>query len=152
MAGKNNHNITRIDINPGEGLAGTHGFEVRLMRKGKTFHKFFGDPAYGGKRKALAAAREYRDELLAAHPKQSRREIAKIKSSRNSSGKVGIRLSEEVDRRGPNELVYRYWVAQWSPKPGVRRTRRFSVNKYGEEKAYNMALRARQKGLREMED
>ncbi len=151
MTGKN-RNISRIDISPGVGLAGTHGYEVRVMRRGKSFHKFFGDNAFGGKRKALAAAREYRDELVAQHPPRSLKEVAKRKSSRNSSGTVGIRLSEEVDRRGPNELVYQYWVAQWSPKPGVRRTRRFSVNKYGDEKAYRMALRARQKGIREMEE
>ncbi|MCA9033798.1 MAG: AP2 domain-containing protein [Planctomycetaceae bacterium] len=150
MAENKNKNITRIDIETAG--VGTHGYEVRVMRRGKAFHKFFNDRKFGGKRKALAAAREYRDELVARLPVQSRKALAKVKSSRNTSGIVGVRLSEEVDRRGPNELVYHYWVAQWSPRPGVRRTRRFSVEKYGDEEAFRLAMKARRAGMREMED
>lgn len=149
---KKNRNISRIDIDEGPGKAGTHGYEVRLMRRGETFHKFFGDVPNGGKRKALAAARKYRDELAATHQPYSRKEVAQLRSKRNTSGIVGIRLSEEVDRRGPNELVYLYWVAQWSPAPGVRKTRRFSVSKYGEQKAFRLAQKARKDGLKQMED
>ena len=83
-----NRNITRIDIDPGEGKAGTHGYEVRFMRRGQTFEKFFGDSVYGGKRKALTAARDHRDELEREHPHYSRKEVAQIKSSRNTSGIV----------------------------------------------------------------
>ena len=149
---QNNQNITRIDIDEGPGRAGTHGYEVRLMRRGQTFHKFFGDSSSGSKRKALAAARVYRDVLKATHQPYSRKEVAQLKSIRNTSGTVGIRLSEEVDRRGPNELVYLYWVAQWSPKSGVRKTRRFSVTKYGEEEAFRLAQKARRDGLKSMEE
>jgi hypothetical protein len=147
-----NRNISRIDIDEGPGKAGTHGYEVRLMRRGETFHKFFGDVPNGGKRKALAAAREYRDKLAATLQPYSRKEVAQLKSKRNTSGIVGIRLSEEVDRRGPNDLVYLYWVAQWSPKPGERKTRRFSVSKYGEDEAFRLAQKARKDGLKQMDN
>ena len=122
------------------------------MRRGQTFEKFFGDSVYGGKRKALTAARDHRDELEREHPHYSRKEVAQIKSSRNTSGIVGVRLSEEIDRRWPNEPVYLYWVAQWSPSPGVRKTKRFSVDKYGDEEAFRLALKARSDGLKEMEE
>lgn len=148
----NGRNITRIDIDPGDGKIGTHGYEVRFMRRGEKFEKFFGDSACGGKRKALAAARQYRDELEAQFPPYSRKEVAEIKSKRNTSGIVGVRLAEEVDRRWPNEPVYLYWVAQWSPKPGVRKTKRFSVDKYGEEDALRLAMKARKDGVKQMED
>ena len=142
----NNRNITRID--PEEG---TPGYEVRVMRRGKSFNRFFADNSTGGKRKALHAARDFRDELEVKYRNYTRKELAEIKTKRNSSGIVGVRMAKEVDTRGPNELEYAYWVAQWSPKPGVRRTARFSINKYGEEKAFKLACRARQRGLREMQ-
>ena len=77
---------------------------------------------------------------------ERRKEIAQIKSVRNTSGTVGVRMSVEVDRRGPEELVYTYWVAQWSPEPGVRKTRRFSINKHGDAKAFKLAVKARRDG------
>lgn len=141
---KPNRNISRIDT------GSTHGYQVRFMRRGYSYDQFFGDNAYGGKRKALQAAREFRDELEAEHPHYSRREVARIKSARNSSGTVGVHLTEETDKRWPNQPTYLYWVAQWSPEPGVRKSRRFSVSKYGEEEAYRLAVNARRKGLREM--
>lgn len=146
MKPRPNRNITRIDT------GSTHGFEVRFMRRGYVFEKLFSDAVYGGKRKALAAAREYRDELEAEYPHYSRKEVARIKSERNTSGVVGVRLSEETDDRWPSKPVYLYWVAQWSPSPGVRKTKRFSVNKYGEEEAFRLALAARRKGVREMDE
>lgn len=145
---KANRNITRIDSVDGA----TYGYEVRIMRRGQSFCKFFGDERAGGKRKALTAAREFRDGIEVKHRNYTRKEIAKIKSKRNTSGIVGVRLASETDSRGPNELVYSYWVAQWSPKPGLRRTARFSINKYGEDKAFKMACKARERGLREMQD
>lgn len=122
------------------------------MRRGYVFEKFFSDGVYKGKRKALAAAREHRDQLEEEYPHYSRKEVARIKSERNTSGTVGVRLCQEKDARWPSKPVYLYWVAQWSPAPGVRKTKRFSVNKYGDEKAYKLALAARRKGVREMED
>jgi len=149
---KANRNITRIDIDPGHGKAGTHGYEVRFMRQGRKFEKFFGDGICGGNRNALVAARKYRDELEIKYPRTSRKKVAQTKSKRNTSGLVGVRHAEEVDRRWPNEPVYHYWVAQWSPTPGTRKTRRFSVEKYGEEEAFRLAVKARKDGVKRMEE
>lgn len=150
-ASKPNRNITRIDINL-DGKAGTHGYEVRFMRRNQKIEKFFGDKAYGGKRKALKSAREYRDQLERDYPSYSRQEIAQLKSKRNSSGIVGVQLVEEVDKRWPSQPSYLYWVAQWSPAPYVRKTKRFSVNKHGFEEARRLAIEARENGLKDMED
>ena len=146
MKPKLNRNISRIDS------GSTHGYQVRFMRRGYSFDQLFSDSIFGGKRKALHAAREFRDELEAEYPHYSRKEVAKIKSARHSSGTVGVHLSEEIDGRWPNKPVYLYWVAQWSPEPGVRKSRRFSVNKYGSDEAYRLAVNARRKGLREMSE
>lgn len=133
-----NRNISRIDIDEETGKAGTHGYEVRLMRGGETFHKFFGDVPYGGKRKALAAAREYRDKLVATLQPYSRKEVAQLKFKRNTSGIVGIRLLKTWTVADRTNWSILYWVAQWSPKPGVRKTRRFSVSKIRRERGVSI--------------
>jgi hypothetical protein len=42
-----------------------HGFFVRLARRGKTHSAFFADKSHGGRQKALAAARQHYEKLLA---------------------------------------------------------------------------------------
>jgi len=142
---KPNRNITRIDRET------TGGWLVRVTRKGKLTSWYFNDEQYGGKRKALTAARKYRDELEKTLRGYTAKQLAKKKRSNNTSGVAGVRLVEESDPRWPSEPTYQYWIAQWSPKKGVRRTKRFSVQKYGNEKAYRMALAARRKGVAEMD-
>lgn len=143
---KANRNITRIDT------GATHGYQLRFQRRGKVVDKFYSDSIHGGKNKALAAAKKHRDQLEKDNPRYSRKEMAQKVSSKNTSGVVGVRLAEEKSVVGEWEYTYYFWVAQWSPKPGVRKTKRFSVNKYGDEKAYKMAVAARKKGVREMDD
>jgi hypothetical protein len=43
----------------------THGFFVRLVRQGKSHSAFFADQSHGGRQKALAAARQHYEKLLA---------------------------------------------------------------------------------------
>ncbi|MEM9586078.1 MAG: AP2/ERF family transcription factor [Planctomycetota bacterium] len=140
-----NRNISRVDADS------KHGYLVRVMRRGNRKQKFFSDSTYGGKRKAQDAARAFRDKLEKSMKSYSAKELAKKERSNNTSGTVGVRLVEETDYRWASEPTYRYWVAQWSPAKGVRRTKRFSVEKYGEDEAYRLAVNARRKGVRQME-
>ncbi len=140
-----NRNIIRLDQQT------TGAYLVRVTRKGVLHSKYFPDAEYGGKRKGLAAAREYRDELESALKGYTVQQLAKRGRSNNTSGIVGVRVVEEVDYRWESQPTYRYWVAQWSPKKGVRKTARFSVEKYGEEEAYRLAVKARKKGLESMQ-
>ena len=119
-----------------------HGYYVRLSRQGKTEAKFFADKSNGGKRAALRAAREYEAELVRKAETRGGKK-REIKSVRNTSGKVGV--SRSVSRNG--DQVYEYWQASWSDSDGKRRSAKFSVNKYGEEKARRLALKARREGL-----
>ena len=140
-----NRNITRLDTS-------TRGYQVRLCRRGKYYSKLFSDSEFGGKRKALQAAREYRDTMIKelAHREITRKQLAKRANSRNTSGIIGVRFVQEEDARAAAGVVYEYWEAQWSPAPGVRSKKRFSVQKYGYDQALNMAKRARNKGVKEM--
>lgn len=145
-----NRNISRVDYDP-EDRSGSHGYLLRFMRRGYTVESFFSDATHGGKRNALAEARKFRDQLEEAYPPYSRQELAELKSTRNTSGIVGVRYVEEVDKRWPSQPSYAYWVAQWSPAPYVQKTRRFSVDKYGYEKARQLAVKARKEGVKAME-
>ena len=123
------------------------------MRRGKLYCKLFSDNLLGGKRKALIAAREYRDELVdsLASKAYTRKQLAKKITSRNTSGIVGVRFVQESDSRSADGVVYEYWEAQWSPSPGVRCKKRFSVKIHGPRNAKKLAIKAREAGVRKME-
>ncbi|QDT12162.1 AP2 domain protein [Planctomycetes bacterium K23_9] len=139
-----NRNITRIN------RQSTGGYLVRITRKGKLRSKYFAD-VDGGKRKALQEARLYRDELESKMRGYSSKQLAKKERADNTSGYPGVRKATEADPRWPSNPCYNYWIAQWSPSKGVRRTRRFSVEKYGEEEAFRLAVQARKRGVASME-
>jgi len=140
-----NRNISRIER---ETVGG--GYLVRVMRKGKRASQFFADDDSGGKRKALVAAKEYRDFLEQKMRGYTAKQLSQKERSNNTSGIVGVRRVDETDYRWESEPTYGYWVAQWSPKKGVRKTKRYSVEKYGEDEAYRLAVQARKRGVASM--
>lgn len=130
QSGKNKL-ITRIDHK------NTHGWNVRIVKDGDTHSRLFSDGVHGGKRKALDAARSFRDKLhlkLFKRPVSERREI-RYSNARNSTGVVGVSLS--IRQRGSG--VYEYYVATWCPRKGRQARKAFSVSMYGRRKAFRMA-------------
>src|SRR5688572_2303285 len=119
----------------------THGYFVRLARKGKIYPAFFGDKTHGGKRRALKAAQKHYQQLLRKHGRISRKEWAQMVRRKGASGIVGVRKVT---------VTKTYWVAHWSPRPNVHRKKAFSVKEHGAEKAKALAIAARMKGLRSM--
>ena len=147
MARKNpRRNISRIETKSASGKV-YGGWEVRMQRRGKKTEKFFSDNAFGGQRKALEAAKQFRDQLEQNQRKYTVKELAKSPSRRNRSGIVGVRLHKQVDTRGEYEYHYWYWVAQWTDGHGRRRTRSFSVHTYGDDEAFRLAREARRQGV-----
>jgi hypothetical protein len=126
----------------------THGFFVRLVRNRKVHNAFFADLKCGGKARALKAAQKHYRKLLRKHGRMSRRAWAQIKRRTSASGIVGVRKA--ALRRGRRKLWY--WVATWSPRPGVVGRKMFSINKYGASKAKALAVQARNAGVRSMKD
>lgn len=122
---------------------------VRIMRRGKMHQRFFSDRNNGGKRKALAAAREHYamlEETLPPIQSQKGRE-----TSRNSSGVVGVHLAHDVDSRYP-DCEYWSYVASWLDENGKRVNVRFAWNRYGDQLAWELACIARQKEIRDREE
>ena len=137
--------IARVDAR----AVRSHGWLVRLQRNGEAYARFFADSRYGGHLQALDAARAYRDRLVEALPSSTRRIRAGRATIRNSSGVVGVC---RVVREESNGARYEFWQASWSPAPGTRKTAKFSIRRYGDEGAFELARAAREEGLKEMEN
>lgn len=129
-----NYAITRIDL-PG---ACTHGWQVRLQRRGIKYAKFFADGVHGSTEDSLDAARAWRNNLLDRIENEDRARICQ-RSQRNSSGVVGV-SKVSVTTKG---TVYTFWQATWSPEPGKRRSVKFSIKRHGEAVAFELAVKAR---------
>jgi hypothetical protein len=152
MSTSPNRNITRNETTHDKGHGAVRGWTVRLHRAGKSFEQFFGDAAHGGKQAALLAAREIRDAKEKEMPTYSKREIAEIITRRNTSGVRGVRIKKarHVLADG-EETFYLSAEASWSPSPNVIRKKSFSLDLYGEDEAWKLALKARKDGLRDLD-
>lgn len=123
---------------------GTNCAWVRIKYDGKSFQKSFPFKQYGGKNKAIAAAKKKRDiegkKIYGTnwpYAKFSPRKISPL----NSSGEIGVSYSEKDHS----------WVATWQEGKGVRRKQKnayFSINKYGKAKAKLLAVKARRGAVR----
>lgn len=128
----------------------THGFFVRVSHRGKIHSGFFSDKKWGGWEQAFAAAQAHylkpRKKLGMAR-RRLRRWNAEVVRRKGRSGIQGVR---RVIIRGVSRRRLKFWQAHWSPLRNVYRKRQFSIRKYGEEKAKQLAIRARRAGLRKM--
>lgn len=139
-------NISRIEMYAAKG---NHhgGWEVRMQRQGRKHCKFFADGQNGGKRSAFRHAQLYRDELENRLKPYTVKRLAEKPSVRNTSGVVGVRKGYQTFESNDYEYRYEFWIAQWIDGLGRRRTRSFSVGKFGDEEAFDMALAVRRKGV-----
>lgn len=136
--------ISRIDS------GSTHGWFVRGYRNRVTSSKLFSDRKCGGKNKARAAAKEYRDGLhasLAKIPKERRGPRIVLEDSRNKTGELGV---SRVTRIGASGQEYPIYTATWRPELGVQKCTSFSVNKYGEKGAFRKAVALRRAKMKEI--
>ncbi|MBB5350548.1 hypothetical protein HNR46_000776 [Haloferula luteola] len=133
--------IARIDLPD----ASTHGWQVRVQRRGRKYAKYFADRPCGGVRASYRAALDWRNDLL-SRLEQEVRTSTRIcqRSTRNSSGVVGV---SKVAVSSSNGETYLFWQATWSPEPGQRRCVKFSVKRHGDRQAFRLAVEARRKGI-----
>jgi len=133
------YGITRVDHERSR----THAWRVTLQRQGRIHVGHFSDGVYGGKQKALAAAKRYRDELLEKHPPLTRREYCSILRRNNRSGLAGVSFHAEVIETAHGAVERRFWIARLPVEPWRTKLVKFSVAKYGAEEAFRRAVRAR---------
>ncbi len=141
--GEKNKGISRIDSRA------THGWLVRGYKNGKTFSKLFSDLKLGGKTKALDMATAYRDELhskLENVPKKERTRRIVYRNSRNTTGVLGVCRTA---KRSSSGRVWESFSVTWQPEPGVLRGTANAIRKYGEKKAFRLAVVHRRRMLLE---
>jgi len=111
---------------------------VEIARQGVQFSKSFSDRTYGGKRKALAAAREYRDGLYKIHGGPHGRPIP------SPTDKPRLKGVNRFESPGDPSIVP-YWKATWMGTDGRQHNRKFSVLRYGNSLARALAIAERQR-------
>ena len=141
---KPRRNIRRIDNETNR----THAWFVQVQRNSRIVKKMFSDGVYGGKRKALQAAIRFHAQLLATVPAYAyqigRRSILR---RNNTSGIPGVGRYDVIDNPHTGRRVV-FWLAFWDDEQGIRRSRKFSVLRYGERKAKQLAVAERKRQLK----
>ena len=141
---KKEKGISRIDS------GSTHGWFVRAYKNGKTYSKLFSDRKSGGKSQALETARAYRKTLirkLEEIPQKPRARRLVYRDTRNSTGVLGV---SRTKKRNKNGTVTDCYSVSWRPQPGIQKCTSFSIRKYGEQKAFALAVAYRRQRLQEI--
>ncbi len=133
--------IARIDLPD----ASTHGWQVRIQRRGRKYGKFFADRLHGSERESYRMARAWRNALVQRLDEREAGPRVCLKSARNSSGVVGV---SKVAVSASNGETYYFWQATWCPEPGQRRCVKFSIRRHGDRGAFRLAVEARREGVR----
>jgi hypothetical protein len=123
------------------------GWKVSIQRRGIRKSKYFADTKYGGKAKALAAAKAYRDSVLPAVSNTAyARWLGDNRHPPNTSGIIGV--ARYRIRSGTKMVAV--WDAFWGDIDGTRHRRRFYVSTHGEKRAKALACAARREAMKEL--
>ncbi len=135
--------ISRIDSK------GTHGWYVRVYKNGKTYSKLYSDNKYGGRDRALKIARKARKVAVQAMKSVPTKRVRRLVTSdrRNKSGVIGVNRTTKKNRSG---TISEYYQVTWSPRAGRTKNKQWSIRKYGEKKAFELACTFRHSVMREI--
>lgn len=106
-----------------------HGYQVRIVRKGKEHSRYFSHSSWGGKAKSLAAAQSWRDQQLVILGSRIKSLVDRGALTNNkSTGVRGVTKTRTLDkRRNTSYLVYQ---VHWKEK-GVVKNKKFQVGAIG---------------------
>lgn len=124
-------NIARIEqTRPGRGT--TKGWYVQVIWGGHRYTKWFGDSGFGGKRKALVAAAEWRDSIEKKIGRPATDEpVYSERSGRKSQSGVWLWKGQKDGRPA-------YWITFRRPDGRLSHTT-VSVTRYGKAQAMEIA-------------
>lgn len=129
--------ISRIDS------ASTIGWYIRVYRNKQTYARFISDSKFGGKANALKEAIRQRDDLrteIECIPKKPSKRRSVHHDKRNKTGVLGVTRSSKKAKNGRS---YDCYTVTWRPEPKVQKSRSFSIMKYGEKRALELAIELR---------
>lgn len=97
----------------------SHGYQVRIVRKGKEHSRYFAHRVWGGKKASLKAAIQWRDQMLVLLGKNNRKLSDKGPlSTKKTTGVRGVTRSIQYDkRRDAYSLVY---GVRWHDKNKIK--------------------------------
>ncbi len=121
------------------------GYQVRVVRKGKERSRYFSHRQFGGKRKALLAAIEWRDEIKAKYPHKA------LRPPQSNTGVRGVSRTVKFDRR--RGITYVSYSVHYKDENGSPNNKTFFVGDMEAvtEKDEQAALRAAKKFRRDYE-
>lgn len=121
------------------------GWRVKIgQRTAMEVIKFFGDGRHGGKRKALKAAKRFRDKSMLLFGSNGSRPLGRRMAINMKHGlPIGVSYQKRKDRSNGHDSkwVWReYFQAYWQlpDRPGTTKT--FSIKKHGYREAKRMAI------------
>ena len=122
-------------------------YRIIITRNKKIIQEYFYFGIVRSEADAHAQAIQRWKEIRKSLPVVTRAAFAEIERRKGRTGIVGVRRVTKVVKGHE----YDFWEGWWSDRRGNRRVHGFSANKYGEDKAKELALKARRNGLAEME-
>lgn len=129
-----------------QATSGTWYWCVHFCRRGKRHYHRFYEPMHGGSKAALKAAIAWRDKMLAEVEALQMLEFCQQKRSNNTSGVPGVHFLKPT--RQPEGI----WQARLKLADGTCLSKSFSVRTYGDRKAFELAVAARQDMLSSVRD
>lgn len=126
-------------------------WHVNIQRAGVSYSKVFSDSTYGGMQEALEVARQHRDQLVKGIQPLSRKAKAQFVKSNCRSGVPGVVREDRLVRHKSGIYRITAWRAQIQLAPGKFKQCSFSIKKYGEQAAFELAVQARLRLLEEMD-
>ena len=136
--------ISRIET------SSTVGWYVRVYRNKKIYSKFLSDAKFGGKEKSLEKAisqKEKLNKIIYKIPKKPTKRRVVNTDKRNKTGVLGV---SRTAKKASNGKIYECYTVSWRPKPKVQQSTSFSIMKYGEAKALELAIKLRKEKLAQM--
>ena len=140
------HHIHRVDAE----VERIHTWRVQIRRRGKTVMRHFPDQSHGGKRAALQEARAFRDKTLkSVNPTSYKLWNDTRLRKNNTSGVSGVARYAPLVQTEGGWVARPFWQAYWIDAEGKKKSRKFSVDKYGEASAKRRAIAARRAAISE---
>jgi hypothetical protein len=136
-------NIRRVDHE----ASSTHCWRVTVPRRKQRFTRDFSDGVHGNRDQAFQAALAYRDKLVQQHAPLSKPDYCAILKKNNRSGVSGLTRVDRWELFRGRRVRKVFWGVQWPIGNGRSRHKTFSILKYGEEAAFQLAWAARETAL-----
>lgn len=136
-------NISRVDSDTNR----TYAWVVQVRRKNCVAKKMFSDGVYGGKRQALREAVHFHAQCMAEISRYEYQIWWRTLMRRNNkSGIPGVGRYESARNPKTGRRAV-FWLASWIDEYGKGRKRKFSVLRYGENLAKQLAIDERERQL-----